>query len=176
MSVTATCGACGRTFVAPAAFAGKRVRCKGCGEIFTVPRSTASADTPSNSDLENDPLAQLAAVATSDSSSVFDANNPFNRPDEEDASAPAPKGWPYVKPGYTPNILTFNYPGASDVDRWLPTCLIVAGFLLGLANANGPDAKGITWIPIVRFVTPARRTGSRRRLTPSFWPDWARRA
>lgn len=155
MSVTATCGACGRTFVAPAAFVGKRVRCKGCGEIFTVPRSTAGADTSSNSDLETDPLAQLAAVATSDSSSVFDANNPFNHPDEEDPSAATPKGWPYVKPGYTPNILTFNYPGASDVDRWLPICLIVAGFLLVLANANGPDAKGITWIPIVRFVTPA---------------------
>jgi hypothetical protein len=155
MSITATCGACGKTFIAPSQFQGKRVKCKGCGQIFTVP----SADVRSSFDYtvpgtETDPLAELAAVATSDSSQggrgVFPASNNTS----EDLDSALKSVLQSQSLGLTPNVLTFDYPGADDVDRWLPLTIIIVGCLLLLASTTGSENRGVVWISLSRFLTP----------------------
>jgi len=74
----------------------------------------------SGSDTETDPLSQLAAVATSDlvpgsSSNRLDGLDHGDDP-EEDSEV-------NHKSRLAPNVLTFSYPGADDVDRWLPIAL-----------------------------------------------------
>src|SRR5439155_22205954 len=43
MAITAVCTSCGKKFQAPDQFAGKRVKCKGCGAVFLIPGPTAAA-------------------------------------------------------------------------------------------------------------------------------------
>ena len=152
MSITATCGACGRNFIAPDKFQGKRVKCKGCGEIFTV-QSAAAPGNAGDSDAETDPLAQLAAVAVSDSNTGSSVS-PFDRDDEDDAQDGSDEEGP-SKLGLAPNVLTFDYPGASDVDRWLPITLVIIGFLLLTVSGTNQDTRGVSWISLTRFLTPS---------------------
>ena len=148
MSITATCGACGRNFIAPDKFQGKRVKCKGCGEIFTVQSADASGHLV-DSDAETDPLSQLAAVAVSDSNTGSHGST-SDQSDEEEEEHAGPTG-----AGLMPNVLTFDYPGSSDVDKWLPITLVVIGFLLLTASASNQDSSGPGWISVTRFLTPA---------------------
>jgi hypothetical protein len=162
MSITATCAACGRNFIAPPQFQGKRVKCKGCGEIFQIPRAGGSQAPVKEAYTDIDPLSQIAAIATSDSSYPGAAPTDVRRrileadtSEEIDEDQREPK---YTRPGssgLTPNVLTFNYPGASDVDQWLPITLVVLGFLLLLTSINPHDAQGIGWIAFTRLLTPA---------------------
>ncbi len=160
MSITATCGSCGRKFVAPSQFQGKRVKCKGCGEIFMVPAAGGSGGGVNPYDPDTDPLSALAAVATSDSSTMGSDHTLLERSfhDEETEAPrdeiPEARGFS-PRSGITPNVLTFDYPGSSDVDQWLPVVTIVLGFLLLAASVTTPDAKGIGWISFVRFLTPS---------------------
>jgi hypothetical protein len=111
----------------------------------------------------DDSLALLADAAASSTGSAITSPpapaptpaaasfpNPFDQPEEDDVPTSGPFG---IKPGYTPNVLTFDYPGAADVDQWLPLCLCVVGFLLLIACNNTADARGFAWIPFVRVGT-----------------------
>ena len=160
MSITAICGSCGRKFVAPSQFQGKRVKCKGCGEIFMIPAAGGSGGGVNPYDPDTDPLSALAAVATSDSSSMGSQQTLMERsfhdeePEEPREVIPEARGFS-SRSGITPNVLTFDYPGSSDVDQWLPIVTIVLGFLLLAASVTSPDARGIGWISFVRFLTPS---------------------
>ena len=70
MPITATCQACQRQFKAPDAFAGKRVKCRHCGQVFQVPDvidpvpgGTAVPGAGRNADLAT--LESLAGVEAS---------------------------------------------------------------------------------------------------------------
>jgi hypothetical protein len=155
MPITATCGACGRNFTAPSQFQGKKVKCKGCGEVFLVPGpGGANSSTHSPDDL--DALAQLAAVAGEDSiygpaPRAVGSTDAAGTDDDQTSET----GQRLAKSKYAPNVLTFDYPGAADVDRWLPISLIVVGFLLLLTNTSSGVPSGNGWIGFTRFATPS---------------------
>jgi hypothetical protein len=154
MSITATCAACGRKFIAPAQFQGKRVKCKGCGQVFVVPSAASSASSNGNgSDTEADALSQLAAVATV-SAPVSDRITSDPISGFESPAEAAEEATRKLTKGFEPNVLTFNYPGADDVDQWLAPALIVIGILVLLAGASSGDNKGAAWITFTRFFTP----------------------
>ena len=156
MSITATCTSCGKSFQAPAAFAGKRVKCKVCGTAFTV---QGTPPPPPKSDPELDALAQLEDSSSPSKSGTpaptksrigprMETRIPAN-PDAGEIEFDAP-----AELSSRANVLRLRYPGAIVVDQWLPFALIV-GCLVWLGFiVDQPDAKDVIWIDLVRFVLP----------------------
>jgi hypothetical protein len=149
MSISAVCTACGRNFFAPSQFAGKRVKCKGCGEIFLVPDPNSSAEDAGS---ELDSLSELASVVQDDS--PFDSHRRSDNEADQDANDDQTENSP-GRFTIAPNVLTFNYPGADDVDRWLPMVLIVISFLLLASGMSTPETSGYPWIGFTRFMVPS---------------------
>lgn len=55
---------------------------------------------------------------------------------------------------YRVNLMRFRYPGAKQVDQWLPLTLLLLGLgLVGLL-ASRQDTKGVAWIGMLRFLIP----------------------
>ena len=156
MSITATCTSCGKSFQAPAAFAGKRVKCKVCGTAFTV---QGTPPPPPKGDPELDALAQLEESNSPSKSGTpaptksrigprMETRIPAN-PEAGEIEFDAP-----AELSSRANVLRLRYPGAMVVDQWLPFALIV-GCLVWLGFiVDQPDAKNIIWIDLLRFVLP----------------------
>ncbi len=151
MVLSVACPACERRFQAPAQFQGKRVKCKACGEIFPIP----AADDSANSEYfgaaadagGDDALDQLAQSARS----VVGVPNRASPDNISPVSAKLSPG----AAGFAPNVLKFNYKGADDVDRWLPSTLIVVCALILGDVMTGNDTRDAFWLAITRFFTVA---------------------
>jgi hypothetical protein len=149
MTISVACPSCERKFQAPAQFGGKRIKCKVCGEIFVVPLPDQVA-VPTE-DVDDDLSALAESVRGMDSpnrSRAGMAPTPAGKPG---GSGTAPS----AKNALAPNVLTFAYPGADDVDRWLPASLTVLCFLVLADVVVGPDTHDAVWIALTRFVTMA---------------------
>src|SRR4051812_18110337 len=64
MTITALCDTCGREYQAPDTLIGKRVKCKGCGNVFTVTDSrggfvSIGDDAPPEPQVDFDALAEM---------------------------------------------------------------------------------------------------------------------
>jgi hypothetical protein len=154
MSITATCSACGKNFIAPSQFLGKRVKCKGCGQVFTVAPAGAPSDDFEHNKPEPAHVPPFAGTATPNSPDRSGGSQ-FDADDIHAAVASAiQNGRKTAVSNLTPNVLTFAYPGADDVDRWLSPALITIGALLLLASASSADNHGVAWISFTRFLTP----------------------
>ena len=63
MPIVATCGHCQKSFKVSSKFAGKKAKCTGCGEAFSIPALPAP-QAASGAARQDDLLAGLAAAAT----------------------------------------------------------------------------------------------------------------
>src|SRR4051812_24052470 len=156
MAIMVECPNCGKQYSAPDAMAGKRVKCKGCGNVFNV---AAEGD-----DFSDESLAALAALekthhdgAAADSAVNRAITPPPPTPgqyrgrteegDERDIPlAPLGVGRPNVR---------FTFPYAKEIDKWTPI-LLAAVFLplVGLMTFKLDDQK-VAWLTSVRLAVIA---------------------
>ena len=119
--------------------------------MFAVPYAVSSFDSPNQGALHADPLLELAAatrVPSASTEEVYDESPGIDGALAQDQAVS-------VRRGLTPNVLTFDYPGADDIDRWLSPTLIVIGLLILLSTSSSPDTRGYGWIAVTRFLTHA---------------------
>jgi hypothetical protein len=178
MSIPAVCSACGHRFQAPDGFAGKRVKCKHCGNIFQIASAsealtapTADIDAaPDRAALDNDALETLARLeggadappprgpgasqagrGASGAGRIgprLETRIPAN-PDAGDISLSGP-----VETFARANVLRYRYPGAQLVDQWLPILLTLGGLTwLGVVGADSrrDNPHDILWIKATRL-------------------------
>ncbi|HEX3356301.1 MAG TPA: hypothetical protein VHS31_04900 [Tepidisphaeraceae bacterium] len=116
MAIQVQCTTCGKVYTADESLAGRRMRCRECGNTFTIPALNAPPEEP-----END-LSGLAGPEeeASSSESTYAGHYPGNSPESDSDSSQS-----FVSTGrYRPR---FNYPYAVVVDRWLPILLSIGG-------------------------------------------------
>jgi hypothetical protein len=134
MAIQVQCDSCGKKYEAEERFAGKRIRCRACSTVFTVPM-------PGDGD---DALSSLAALAASEPGVGHDstllgrshANLPV--PDDEE---------PEYKPAVRGYRARFNYPNSAVVDRWLQILLLVGmpvWIALTAYSTQGTATPGLT--------------------------------
>jgi hypothetical protein len=134
MSIQVQCDSCGKKYEAEERFAGKRIRCRACSTVFTVP-------VPGDGD---DALSSLAALAAPeplvghDSTLLGRSHANLPVPDDDE---------PEYKPATRAYRARFNYPYAAVVDRWLQILLLVGGpFWIALTayHTQGAVTPGLT--------------------------------
>jgi hypothetical protein len=144
MAISAECDACGRKVQAPDSMAGKSVRCKQCGNIFTLPGGDEAID--------NDDLGALADIERS-----FDSHHshpsPRREPVVESDSDADSESEPYdfAGPIYAGRTNVFyRFPYAREVDYYLPYALAIGGVAWIAAVCFRLSGIDITWLAIVR--------------------------
>jgi hypothetical protein len=139
MSITASCGNCGKTYQAPDRMAGKSVRCKQCGEVFRIDSGDAGLDLDALSSSVSDEefpthqgTHQGARQATAVGGPALDEHGrpSIERPDDVEAFTVRGYGAGGPRSNYR-----FRYPGAKAVDQLLPWALVVLAFTL-VGNAS----------------------------------------
>lgn len=143
MSITAECNACGRKYQAPASLAGKRVRCKQCGNIFSLPE-TEGGPADGQPDLD-----ALAKMEQSFHSMDATAHGSAGAQEGEDEG--------YDSPGALRSArmnVRFSFPMAKELDQWLPLVFTVVGLFLLFRNGYklqaASDERLKPWIAAFR--------------------------
>jgi hypothetical protein len=158
VTIVAVCNSCGKRFQAPPEFVGKRVKCKGCGVVFEIQAPLGSKPSEAGG-VDLDALAALEQSFSGDVSADTRAGRSKTRPGvrsdpqpaEETSDDDAMAVLPY-EPAGRANVLKFHYPGAKQVDQWLPLGLVVFS-VLGLGVAAAQQETGANqWIAFVRFL------------------------
>lgn len=146
MSITASCGNCGKTYQAPDRMAGKSVRCKACGEIFRIDSGDGGVDLDALSQSVSDeefPTHQASAMhgkAIGGPSLDEHGRARIHRDDDVEAFHVAGN-----RVGSQRSNYRFRYPGAKAVDQLLPWVLVIlAFFLVGNASMTSEAVIGET--------------------------------
>ncbi len=144
MSITAECSACGRRYQAPASLAGKRVRCKQCGNIFQLPE----AENPAEAGPNLDALAALEKSYHSMDATATGERPPDEQQDDESGGSPGALR-------STRMNVRFDFPFAKELDQWLPLVLFIFG--LSWLGKVGYDLQlgytnEISWLAGVRVA------------------------
>src|SRR4051812_38669256 len=92
MSITAECNSCGRRYQAPASMAGKRVRCKQCGNVFELPDPDGTPDLDALADMEKSVHSMDATMSSSGSSMRQNAERSENEDEYEEDPGPLSRG------------------------------------------------------------------------------------
>ena len=160
-TIDVTCS-CGRVLKAPAQYAGKKGRCKGCGAVILIPddpppETFAVADSPSTDawgDLgsPSDEVATLAAVAASIETEDDDDEPPASSTHRDSGSSSLSK-LPFIP--FEP----WSYEFLDTYARWtmgigmvLCALILIVGLLLALsALASGMSAQ--SGVPALGVIT-----------------------
>jgi hypothetical protein len=141
MAIQAQCTSCGKVYSADDSLAGRRMRCRECGNIFALP----ALNQPQQDEPEND-LSALAGPQESDSNgSTYAGHHPGNAP-ESDSDSPQE----YVSGSrFRPRL---NYPYAVVVDRWLPILLLIGGLAWVIFAAMKYDETNRPGLIVSRII------------------------
>src|SRR5438094_1353525 len=132
MPIMVECNSCGKQYNAPDSMAGKRVKCKQCGEVFQIPAEGGPGISV------DDQLSALAALeksyhegeaaSASVHAEVYKPPAPGYASGEGDEFPLSPKvfGRPNTR---------FKYPFAAEVDQYLPAMLVIGGLAAVTATA-----------------------------------------
>jgi hypothetical protein len=145
MPITATCSNCGKSYQAPDALAGKRVRCKDCGQTFLIQQPEALPDDPP--DLSGIDESFSSAIVDSPAGLPAAATGAWRKPAERTvARDPGVQEMDLASGAVTirPN-LRFRFAGAKELDQYLPWVLLLAGliFVPTFMMSWAKDAPGI---------------------------------
>lgn len=154
--MTIQCDSCGKKFNASDALAGKRVRCRGCGEIITVPRLTS----PDDGDIE-DAGFEAAPPPSRPAGRGRPVGERLNPTDERTISPAVDIGYEVddgdddksARRGELRPNTPLPFPGSAVVDQLLPyvlLCLSLGWVLIEMLRNN---ELGPIWVPVVRVGT-----------------------
>ncbi len=155
--MTIQCDSCGKRFNASDALAGKRVRCRGCGEIISVPKLETLEDDGFDDLVETPaPKAPKQPARNYEGGRLTGGNigrtvQPVSdeigyEVDDDDDSASTRNG------GLRPNM-PLPFPGSELVDRLLPYFLLFLSIGWILAEMLRNNEIGPMWVTIVRIGT-----------------------
>ncbi|HRK30401.1 MAG TPA: hypothetical protein PLD59_04925 [Tepidisphaeraceae bacterium] len=150
MQVTVVCDNCQKVYAADAAMAGRRIRCRGCGYIVTIPSANEANDAP---DLDS-----LAAVERSfaggDAVTQHGATQVQHSPGLPAGMEDVPLSGEGIEQAGRAN-LRFNFAGSKELDMILPWVLIagsVVWIFLQSHRTNRSDAGWITFTSAVAWL------------------------
>src|SRR5437868_3528603 len=174
MPIMVECNSCGKQYSAEPAMAGRRVKCKQCGNVFQIPMSVA--DGGGADDESQDDLSALTALAELERSRSGEAYEPPRAGTGSRAGAGIRGGEGLAKssmartgegkediPIATPEELgrpsvRFTFPFAKELDLYLPWTMVIGGLgVVALASLKmdpllgQPNAPSAAWIPWVRL-------------------------
>src|SRR3982751_6615767 len=86
MAIMVECNSCGKQYSADPTMGGKRVKCKQCGNVFTIPTFNAAGEPELD---QNDDLSALPSLADSERSRSGEAVQNYNRGGGGGGRAPA---------------------------------------------------------------------------------------
>lgn len=167
MNISVQCVHCQKRYNAPASLAGKRIKCKHCGQVFAIPvEADAAIPSPtlepeapaapirSGEEKRKNPLeAALRAAGGTGEEPVqlgdprFGIASKRQRVEGTDEVALAEETTAPIS--LRPSV-PFDFPGAAVLDRALPTFLIVLGLGWLCAVAGQTNTTGQTWVTFVR--------------------------
>src|SRR4051794_37102488 len=122
MSITAECNSCGRRYQAPASMAGKRVRCKQCGNVFDLPDPDGAPDLDALADMEKSVHSMDATMSSSASGMRRGAAAGGSEDESKSDEAPGP-----LSRGRLNARFTHAY--AKEIAQFLPPILALGGIL-----------------------------------------------
>jgi hypothetical protein len=114
MPIATECPNCANKYNAPDQLAGKRVRCKVCGTVFAIQQPVADPDAPPDlSAIDDETADDLQATVSGRDATRLGA------PAHRDFGDPASSSGSAVR-----SAARFSYPGAKQVDQFLPPALL----------------------------------------------------
>lgn len=125
--------------------AGKRVRCKQCGNIFSLPDSPddeMSDGMQALAELEKSFHSADATSAGEDSPPASGESSEETPPEEEEN---------YSGDFYGRSNVRFRYPFAKEIDLWLPPALIVLSLIWLITQSINANETSIRWLPWLRI-------------------------
>jgi hypothetical protein len=168
MALSIQCIHCHKRYNAPAAMAGKKVKCKHCGKIFEIPANAPQADDPGLSAVgerahetgapvtaagKSRTPAGAANKTTASSGKLGHPGAGFSTRVERSGSAQtldfAESSAPVVM--LRPSV-PMDFPGADTLDRMAPLFLILVGLGWLSLTAFASNTTGFGWVSLVRFV------------------------
>jgi len=181
MAIMVECNSCGKQYSAVPAMAGKRVKCKQCGNVFTIPNFNETGEPDLD---QQDDLSALTALADLERSRSGEPSPGYGRGGGASASragtvvsgqgirggeglaksAMARTGLEQEIGLATPEEfgranLRFNYPFSKEVDQYLPWVLVIGGLAIAAAASvrmdplvEQPKEPGAAWIPWTRLA------------------------
>lgn len=167
MNISVQCVHCQKRYNAPASLAGKRIKCKHCGQVFAIPVEADEAiPSPSlepqapaaplrtGEEKRKNPLEAALKAAGGGSEEPVQLGDPRfgiaakrQRVEGTDEVALAEETTAPI--ALRPSV-PFDFPGAAVLDRVLPTFLIVLGLVWLCAVAGQTNRTGQTWVTFVR--------------------------
>ncbi len=146
MAIQVQCTSCGKQYNADEKLAGRRIRCRQCGATFQIPAPPSeegAGDLGALADLERSQASHAGESMLAGGSGVrrSPATRDFSQeyPSEEDDDS-------------GPSRVTFNYPGAAVVDRWLPVILTLGGLAMVALSIDHNDDTNQIWIVAARAL------------------------
>lgn len=166
MPITVVCAICGKTYAADDSLAGRRVRCRGCGNVVEIPQQ---ADYDPNAGLEPgegpdlDALAQVERTYGADPSAgtrvaAPGGQAPFTPPQGPAGGLPAgmediPISGAGIELAGRPNR-RFDFMGARLLDEMLPWGLVLGSMIWFVVQTARNNDSGKPWITLTRIALP----------------------
>lgn len=156
MPVTVVCEQCGKAYTAPDALAGRRVRCRGCGNILTISASGPADEADQGPNL--DALAHMErSFSGADAMVATRAGTRLGEPHDEpqitlptgmEAEQLSGEG---IEAAARAN-LRFNFAGSKELDMSLPYILtaVCSLWLIVLSGKTNPSGKA--WITLTTII------------------------
>jgi hypothetical protein len=148
MSVKAVCTGCQKTFNAPDALAGKKVRCKNCGAAFRVPELGAAPRTGASA-----PVAKrTASVKTAKAAPVAAADDDRGEYDLAGAFGDGDDALPAIAPArpYTPTAVAaapaYAAPAAAPSRGTVATMYPSVGTTVAARYGGATPTAGPNWV------------------------------
>lgn len=159
MPITVVCTNCGRTYAADDSLAGRRVRCRGCGEIVQIPLSDEAGggfDPPDLGTFGGQGTFTDDALLSTQMNYPPGAEAGFDQPpapglpagmEEVEVSAAG------IEAAGRANF-RYNFLGAKTVDDLLPWALVIGSLVWFVVQTSRNDNSGVPWITATRVVLP----------------------
>ncbi len=164
MQVTVVCDNCQKAYAADASLAGRRMRCRGCGNIVTVPHQSGAPGAGEGESADGPDLDALAQVersfAGSDALAAAHASTRVQQavgPNQADQSnlptgmEDVPLSGEGIEQAGRAN-LRFNFAGSKELDLIAPWLLVVGSLIWLFGHSSRTNRTDAGWITLTAAV------------------------
>ena len=157
MPITIVCPECKKQYRAPDAMAGRKVRCKGCHNIFDVAKAGDSHASSSGSVMDLNAHAQSEYGQTAYTGGGDDEGDIGLRAPGATAAVPSDPNAVFESafqsfvPDRRENV-PFKFPWSRQLDMIVPWLLVLVALAVALPRAISVTASAPGWVPVVRVV------------------------
>src|SRR5258708_4901781 len=155
MTISIECVHCHKRYNAPGAMAGKKVKCKHCGQIFAIPANAPQAgdfDLSSVGEKLSEPAPSKSRTPAGggklgNASAGFSTKVARSEGAQTLDFADSSGGGVMLRPS-----IPMDFAGADALDRLAPLILILMGYGWLALSAFNSNKTGFGWVGLVRFI------------------------